>query len=136
MSSIPVFDFQKAILTAMHAAYTGKERTLRYSLEFYISLIFHHLVCSPSLQSEVALVSDKTAPFARYCNYRAAGLAAPNFSFQSLVESVRADHLVNIVKLLLLEKKVLLVRDSCSENAVIIEAILTLMFPLYVCGYM
>ena len=97
-------------------------------MEFYISLIFHHLTYSSKIQNEIAFVSDKTTPFARYRNCK--GISIPNFSFQPLLESINADYLLLIIRLLLLERKVILIRDNFNNNAIIIEGILMLIYPL------
>lgn len=106
-------------------------RTSGYSLEFYLSLVFHHLSYSADLQNEVEVIAENRAPFVRYRNYKAVGLTLPNFTVQGLMENVAPKQIIEIVKLLLLEKKIIIVRDNCGDNALLIESILMLLSPLY-----
>lgn len=131
ISSIPMFDFQTAILNAMHSAHLIKENA-RYTIEFYISLIFHHLSYNPSIQNEITLISDKTTPLAKYYNYKASTITIPNFTFRPLLENIKIEYLIMIIKLLLLEKKVILIRDNSNDNGIVIESIIMLLFPLYI----
>lgn len=125
----------------MHEAYyyhrttlITKQKTKSFpTLEFYVSLVFHHLSYSADLQNEVEIISSAdTCITLRYRNYKAVGLTLPNFTVQALTGSIRPETILELVKLLLLEKKIILVRDNCSDNALLIETLLMLMSPLYV----
>lgn len=82
------------------------------------------------LKNEVRLVIGKNTHFAQYQNYKLRGITPTNFTFQSLIEAIKPTQLLQILKLLLLEKKIILIRDSCDDNAVLIESLITLLSPL------
>ena len=131
ISRLPIFDFQKSVLRIIHSVFITSDRaSKRYSIEFYLSLAFHHLSYSADLQNEVEVLSENNTSFVRYSNYKAVGLTLPHFTIQGLMENVKPKQIVDIVKLLLLEKKIILIRDNCNDNALLIESILMLLSPL------
>lgn len=69
--------------------------------------------------------------FARYRNYKPYGFTLPNFTFQPLLDSVKPNRILELVKCLLLEKKILIIRDNFADNAALIESLLMLLSPLY-----
>ncbi len=107
----------------------------KYMMEFYISLLFHHIYYNSEWQNEVEIfyrdAHRQRKTFARYRNYKPVGFTLPNFTFQPLLESVKPNRILELVKYLLLEKKILLVRNQYSDNAVVIESLLMLLSPLY-----
>ena len=107
----------------------------KYTVEFYISLLFHHIYYNSEWQNEVEIFYRDSRKhrrtFARYRNYKPTGFTLPNFTFQPLLESIKPNRILELTKFLLLEKKILLVRDQYSDNAVIIESLLMLLSPLY-----
>lgn len=107
----------------------------KYPIEFYISLIFYHLSYNSCLQNEIEIVFEnklkKPQRLFKYRNYKEVGLTLPNFTVQALIENIEPAHIMELIKLLLLERKVLLISSNCSCNAVIIESILMLLLPLY-----
>lgn len=115
----------------MHLARYGKP-TGEYSAEFYVSLLFHHLSYSAELRNEVEVLSLKTREtFIRYRNYKGVGLTLPNFTAQALLSNVRPRQIVEMLRFLLFERKVIFIRDNCSDSALIIETLLMLLAPLY-----
>eukprot|EP00826_Nyctotherus_ovalis_P005862 TRINITY_DN11337_c0_g1_i3.p1 TRINITY_DN11337_c0_g1~~TRINITY_DN11337_c0_g1_i3.p1 ORF type:complete len:149 (-),score=8.40 TRINITY_DN11337_c0_g1_i3:63-509(-) len=138
ISQLPVFDLHKKWLIEVYEAYIASKndsRARKYTLEFYISFLFHHLYYNSKWQNEVQIhYKDKrnnSKTFINYRNYKPEGFTLPNFTFQTLLESIQPRQLLELIKCLLLEKKVLLIRDQYSDNAVIIESLLSLLFPLY-----
>ena len=78
----------------MHEVHCDKQKQKLqsiYSMEFYISLVFHHLSYNSELQNEVEVVMMKDIrnrePFIRYRNYKGVGLTLPNFTIQALLEN-------------------------------------------------
>lgn len=69
--------------------------------------------------------------FAHYRNYRDSGFTLPNFTFQPLLDSIKPKRILELVKYLLLEKKIILIRDNYADNAALIESLLMLLSPLY-----
>ena len=102
----------------------------RIPMEFYISLIFHHLTLNSDLKSEICYTVQEKK-IMRYRNYKENSFYPSNLSYQCLVEKIKPDCILMLVKLLLLEKKIILVRNDHSDNAIIIESLLSLIFPLY-----
>lgn len=133
ISYLPIFDIQKVILGEMYSSMTFNKE---YSPEFYISLMLHHLVYNSELQNEVLVTSDNyLLSFFRYRNYKSVGLTLPNFTFQLLMETIELKEILDLVRFLLFEKKVILIRDDCNENAILIESLLMLLSPLYFSYY-
>ena len=137
ISRLPIFDFQRYLFTQfcrsllykMYEAHRDKVKD--FTIEFYLTLLFHHLSYSSEIQNEVEVQSIRSREtFIRYRNYKAVGLTLPNFTVQALLENIRPKQIMEIAKLLLLERKVIFVRDNCTDNALIIESLLMLLLPL------
>jgi len=103
-------------------------------MEFFISLFFSHIYHNPGLQNEVSLTfinhSKSQASSFRFRNYKDNGLTPPNFTFKSLLEKVKPSRILDLFKLLLFEKKIIIVSSEYDENAIIIESLLSLIYPL------
>ena len=146
ISQIPLFDLQRSWLIEVYEAYIAArsgdayKSALRntpgkkYTLEFYISLLFHHIYYNSEWQNEVEIFYRDShkhrKTFARYRNYKPVGFTLPNFTFQPLLEAIKPNRILELIKYLLLEKKILLIRSQYSDNAVIIESLLMLLSPL------
>jgi len=106
-----------------------------YTIEFYLSLLFHYLAYNIDLQNEIAIVYKEKGllnkGLLRYRNYSEIGITLPNFTFQTLLESIEPIHIIYLIKLILLERKLIFIRTNCSDNAIIIESLLQLISPLY-----
>jgi len=146
ISQLPLFDLQKKWLIETYESYIvlkaennkmikNQTPVKKYTMEFYISLLFHHIYYNSEWQNEVEIFykdSHKNRKtFARYRNYKQVGFTLPNFTFQPLLESIKPNRILELIKLLLLEKKILLIRDNYSDNAIIIESLIMLLSPLY-----
>ncbi len=132
---IEVYESHIATTTSTEGGRTLQRSNKKYTVEFYMSLLFHHLYYNSEWQNEVEIFYHDSHShrhtFARYRNYKSSGFTLPNFTFQSLLESVKPNRILELIKYLLLEKKVLLVRDRYADNAVLIESLLSLISPLY-----
>ena len=111
-----------------------KDGNKKYTLEFYISLLFHHVYYNCQLQNEVELYyrdqHRRRKTFVRYRNYSTSGFTLPNFTFEVLLSAIKPNRILELTKFLLLEKKILLIRDHYADNAVLIESLLMLLSPL------
>jgi len=139
ISQLPVFELQKKWLIEVYEAYIASKsnsHTRIYTIEFYISLLFHHLYYNCEWQNEVEVFyrdkRNSKRTFIKYRNYRSEDFALPNFTFQTLLETIQVNQILELIKCLLLEKKILLIRDQYSDNALLIENLLLLLFPLYI----
>lgn len=137
VSQLPLFDLQKKWLVKVYEAHTaakGFAKGGKYTLEFYISLLFHHVYYNSEWNNEVQVYYrdsfKRKRNFIRYRNYRSVGFTLPNFTFQALLETMKPNRVLELVKYLLLEKKILLVQRNYSENALIIESLIALLSPL------
>lgn len=108
----------------------------KYTMEFYLSLLFHHIYYNSEWQNEVDIYYQdhhkRKKTFLRYRNYKPVGFTLPNFTFQSLLETIKPNRILDLLKCLLLEKKILLIRNNYADNAVLIESLLMLLSPLYI----
>jgi len=123
------------IKTTKNYKYTSSDPPENYTMEFYTSILFHHLSFNPSLNNEIELIyfdrGNKQKRFLRYRNCKDTELTLPNFTFRALLKAIKPYHLLDLIKLLLLERKILLVQNDQNSLALIIESLLILLYPLY-----
>lgn len=130
ISQLPFFELHKKWLREMHESFA--ENAGEHSVEFYVSLIFNYFVHNVDSRNEVAIAHK--GRLVRYRNYREIGITLPNFTFKALLKSISPEHILALIKLILLERKLILVRSDCSKNALIIESLFQLINPLYFCA--
>ena len=134
ISRLPLFELHKKWLAEVYNAYSTKAKN-EYSIEFYISLLFHCLVYKVEAKNEVALVYkdrlNKLQELMRYRNYNEIGITIPNFTFQLLFEKIEPICILNLIRIILLERKLIFIESDCSNNAIITESLLQLVYPLY-----
>lgn len=110
-----------------------------YTMEFYTSILFHHLSFNPSLNNEIELIYDDKGKgkrrFLRYRNCKDTELTLPNFTFRALITAIKPMHLLEVVNILLFEHKILLIQNDPNSLALIIESLLLLLYPLYINKY-
>jgi len=103
-------------------------------LEFYISTFFHHLQLDGSnLQLEI--YKKESAEMARtvvsYVNSNCREcLKLENYDYKLLFQKVSPQILIQMFNSLLQERKIILVHNDVGRNALIIESLLSLMYPL------
>ncbi len=135
ISQQQVFSLHKRWLSEIYAALCPGKHRGTYTAEFYISLLFHHLSFSPDLRCEARITryerTGKHQAFLRYENFPELGLTVPNQPFRPLIERVNPRNILELLKLLLLERKVILVQREDRDIALVIEALLSLLYPLY-----
>ncbi len=107
-----------------------------FPLEFQVSVLFHYLTTNPDWHNEVELYmrdrNKQRHEAFRYRNYNpAAGFYPPNFTLRLLLEALNPDRILLIMRFLVLERKVLLLSEDFRNNAVLIESLLSLLYPLY-----
>ena len=105
------------------------------TMEFVLSLVFHHFYFSNLINSEVRLCltnafHEEQLVF-KYRNHNDYGFVLHNFSFELLIKKISPDNILRIVCALLLERKVILLFRNYQQNAVIMESIISLLTPLY-----
>lgn len=113
----------------MYNSYIEKKN--QFNIEFYVSLIFNYFVHNVDARNEVAIYYK--GELVRYRNYREIGITLPNFTFKELFKSIVPEHIITLIKLILLERKLILIKSDCSKNAIIIESLFQLICPLYLC---
>ena len=99
-------------------------------MEFYISIIFHYLYYIADLKDEINITMNGIDPFGTIHSYASTGFTLPNFTIKILMESMEVEQIMNIIRFLLLERKILIVRNRCEDNAILMESILMLLSPL------
>lgn len=139
ISQLPIFDFLKSWVLKAHEAYVTPTEALqystrpqekKYSLEFHLSFLFHHLYYNSEWKNEVLITHSRKSKLGSYRNYRANGFALPNFNYRTLMTTMKPNRILELVQYLLLEKKILLVQSQYADNAIIIESLLSLLYPL------
>jgi hypothetical protein len=101
-----------------------------HSLEFMISIIFHTFFCDHSLNSEVRLHYKKKR--VHIFNYYEYDYPCCLLNPMSSIFKIPSQSLIILLKALLLEKKIILVSSLYENNAVLIESLIWLMFPMYI----
>ena len=121
------------------------------SLEFYISLMASHLWHSSSYESEIVLErrflkqeessaldsslvktqedEEVRLPLLTYVNSRLYGLSLDVFPARVVLEQIKSNSIVTLVNVLLLEKKLILIKEDVGDLAIIIEGLLSFIRP-------
>lgn len=139
ISRLPLFELHKQWLVEVYTACTCRKRkgetNAEYTLEFFVSLLFHYFAYRVNAKNEVALVyedrSKKLQELMRYRNYSEIGITLPNFTFQLLFEKIEPVCILHLIKVILLERKLIFIESDCANNAIITESLLQLICPLY-----
>jgi DENN (AEX-3) domain len=66
----------------------------------------------------------------RYRNTRSYGFILENYSFELLLQSLKPDKIIFLLTALLLERKILLIKEKFGDIAVIMESLVELLCPL------
>ena len=121
------------------------------SLEFYISLMASHLWHSSAYESEIVLErrflkqeesnaldsslvktqedDEIRLPLLTYVNSRLYGLSLDVFPARIALEQIKSNSIVTLVNVLLLEKKLILIKEDVGDLAIIIEGLLSFIRP-------
>ena len=106
------------------------------SMEFLLSLAFHHFWFNNQENTEIRLCNTDAPPndqlIFKYRNHTDHGFSLQNFSFELLLKRISPANILRIVCALLLERKVVLLFQNYQQNAVIMESIISLLSPLYI----
>ena len=130
ISQYPIFDLQKHCIEKIISV-SRKENI--FTMEFYISLLFHYLSFNPKLKNYVEVVnanSDCKTLFS-YCNFNEDSHGLSNHCFKVLFERINLKNIIKLLCLMFLERKIILLQDNDSELAIIIECLLELIYPWY-----
>eukprot|EP00826_Nyctotherus_ovalis_P066106 TRINITY_DN9749_c0_g1_i2.p1 TRINITY_DN9749_c0_g1~~TRINITY_DN9749_c0_g1_i2.p1 ORF type:complete len:270 (-),score=71.96 TRINITY_DN9749_c0_g1_i2:380-1189(-) len=139
ISRLPLFELHKKWLVEVYTACSFRklrgETNVEYTLEFFVSLLFHYFAYRVNAKNEVAVVyedrSKKLQELMRYRNYNEIGITLPNFTFQLLFEKIEPICILQLIKIILLERKLIFIESDCANNAIITESLLQLISPLY-----
>jgi len=102
--------------------------------------LFHQLSWNSDSNSEIEIYKKEQhqgnnksyrKSVIRYKNNSENEMYFPHFSFKLLCETINPESILFLVYSLLLERKIILVASDYSNNAIIIESILSLLYPLY-----
>jgi len=108
-----------------------------YSLEFYLSMIFYQLSYNVNSNREIEIYSkdpltQQQKVMFRYINSPIDKFFELNFTLRTLLQlNISSMNIIYLVTQLLLERKVLLVSTEYHKNAILIESLLSLLYPLY-----
>ena len=101
------------------------------ALEFYVSLMVNHLWHSSAAESEIVLErrSEARGSLLAYANSRLYGLSLDVFPARAALEQLRPASIVTLVNALLLEKKLILVKEDVGDLALLVEGLLSFIRP-------
>lgn len=68
--------------------------------------------------------------FFRYRNTKSYGFTLENYSFELLLQSLKPEKIIFLITALLLERKIVLIKDNFGDIAVIMESLVSLLNPL------
>ena len=132
ISASPIYEIHKTLLKKLGsllseriAGYTNE----KYTAEFYLSVMFHHLFLSMDDSIGVIITFNKS-PFVSYRNGMNAPMSLENLSYGMLIQKIPIKNLIELLKLVLLERKIILVGEGSGEIGNIIECILCLLHPI------
>jgi len=104
-----------------------------------VSVFFNHLYHSEDVENEIEIEDRiKTTPaviaesYFKYRNYRPQEgcLNLENYSFELLLKCLAPEKVMFLVTCLLLERKLVLIKESCGDIAIIMESLVGLLYPL------
>ena len=141
ISSVPLFDVHKSLLLKLYqnflmkltAESTKQPYKEKYTMEFYLSMAFHHLYYNPELHNDIEIVCSKpkTSLLMRFRNCRDSPFSLPNYSYKPLLGgNLTALCLADLVRVLMFERKLIIVCDNYGESALLTESLLVLIQPL------
>ena len=125
ISKIPLFELYEKLLIELYDSYMSKSN---FTMEFYLSLIFHYFTYNVTLLNEIAI--SHNGKLIRYRNYSEIGITIPNFTFKVLLKHIDPEYIIILIQLILLERRIIFVKKDCSINAIIIESLFQLICPL------
>ena len=121
-------------LTKLSNTETASHKLETKSMEFYISMLFNYLYYNSDSQNEVEIyytdLRKQNVSLFRYRNYKENGLTIPNFTFQKLLCVLQPPRVLDILRIIMLERKLVLIHNDYTVNAVLIESLLSLLSPL------
>jgi len=77
--------------------------------------------------------NTKHVPFFKFRNLKPFGFQLENFSFDLLLQKLKPEKLVYLVNALLLERKIVLIKEEIGDIALIMQGLLTLLNPFQWC---
>lgn len=132
ISETPIYDVHKILLKKLGSLVSDRITGVcneKYTVEFYLSVIFHHLFLSLDDSIGVIITSNKT-PFISYRNGMNAPMSIHNVCNGLLLQRISISNLFELIKIILLERKLIVVSDNYGDIGHIIECILCLMQPI------
>ena len=122
--------------SSIERAKESGEQFARQRLEFYLSVFFNHLYHNESIDSNIEIEGKRPSKslsvetYFRYRNTRSYGFILENYSFELLLQSLKPDKIIFLLTALLLERKILLIKEKFGDIAVIMESLVELLCPL------
>ena len=133
ISESPLFEAHKIILTKLSELVIQRISNVKtnekLSLEFYLSMIFYHLYFRLDQSNEIIIMLNKQ-PLIKYINWSDGPISLDNFTYSTLLRKIPFKNILDLIKMLLLERKIIIISDTPGEIAVIIESLLKLIKPL------
>lgn len=77
--------------------------------------------------------NSKTEALFKFRNMKPSGFQLENFPFDLLLHKLKPEKLIHLVTALLLERKIVLIKDEIGDIALIMQGLLTLLNPFQWC---
>lgn len=108
------------------------------TIEFYVALFFKHLYWDDSIDKEICIVDSVPAgpltkvKYETLFSFRSVSASCyqlENFEFELLLQTVKPDIILALLNAMLLERKIVIIKDNIGDIAQIIQAIVRLLSP-------
>lgn len=139
---------------------TAVDNYLMRKIEFYLSVFFNHLYYSEEVDQDILIeeIRERKLPstynqggrqcpptcskkkhkhkekvvdcFFRFRNTKTYGFTLENYSFELLLQSLKPERILFLITALLLERKIVLIKENFGDIALIMESLVSLMNPL------
>jgi hypothetical protein len=122
-------------------------------IEFYLTIFFKHMYYSDEVDKDIEIeeIRERVMPveyrpdgskrrqrqkkkiiesYFRYRNTKTYGFTLENYSFELLFQCMKPERILFLITALLLERKIVLIKENFGDIALIMEALVSLLNPL------
>jgi len=114
-----MYDLQSNFLIKLYQLFVQrisieKGATDKYSIEFYLSMLFNHISIIPELHTEVEIsfAKAKSQQFIRYRNISEGPFTLPNYTYKYIFQRISKENILLLYNIVLLDRKLILISDQ------------------------